>query len=260
MTWYLKSNRKRNTDVEEFNNETPPKKLKAITSKWVTWKTFMITPWLLNSRVTNPNTITLLPPVKFVAPPFRNDAGQKPQEPPVTNFNCAFQPETASRLNYLDTFAPIHCPISNLALAEPSLLQLKDGFVVQTEDTHITRFFLLGLTASSTLFSGANARGMTVIFSGRTFPRAMAVAGRVFKRDGFILTTFQQGVSLSTYKRTQNLNIPTSPKLKTAPRSPFKRQAASSSKSMDFWKNANHVSPSFKSFAVWTYQHILYSC
>jgi hypothetical protein len=228
----------------------------------------MITLTVPNFRVTNPhrgmslalvsiggyqasNTVTLLCPVKFVTPPFRNDASQKPQEPAVTNFNCAFRPETASWLNYLDTYAPIHCPISNLALTEPSLLQLKDGFIVQTKDTYITQFFLVGLTASITLFSGTNACGITVIFSSHTFPRAMAVAGHVFKRNRFILTTFQQGVSLSSYKHTQSSNmIPTSPKLKTVPRSPSKHQATSSSKSLNLWQNINCVSPFLLIFCV----------
>jgi hypothetical protein len=179
--------------------------------------------------------------VKFVTPPFRTDA--KPEEPMATNFVMAFCQKIADRLQHLETYtpSPTHSPITNLALSEPSTLRLKDGYVTKSDDLHVTRFFLVGITANSSLFSGAHAHSLSVVFSGQTLPCAMAVLGGVFKRKHFIVSTFAGGISLSTYKRSQNsaasASSPT--KLKVAPRSPTKQSSAS--KHVSIWEGIHRV-------------------
>jgi hypothetical protein len=164
----------------------------------------------------------------------------------MTNFRMAFRQEIANRLEYMETYlpSPVRSPVANLAMSEPSTLKLKDGYVVlKADDVHVTRFFLVGLTANSSLFAGAAARGLSVIFSGRTLPRAMAVLGQMFIRKKFIVSTFARGISLSTYKRNQNTPSASSSsptKLKVAPRSPSKR--GPTSKNMSTWDGVHGMS------------------
>jgi len=110
--------------------------------------------------------------------------------------------ETAARLNAVDTVIPISAPFINLAMADPTTLHLQSNYVVSKMDSHTTRFFLLGITVFSLLLSGSTARSVSVAFSDRTFPRAIAVLGVVLDRKSFVLNMYQGGISLSSYKKT----------------------------------------------------------
>jgi len=86
----------------------------------------------------------------------------------ATNFKMAFHQEIANQLEYMETYlpSPACSPVANLVMSKPLTLRLKDGYVVKDDDLHVTRFFLVGLTANSTLFAGVAACGLSVIFSG----------------------------------------------------------------------------------------------
>jgi hypothetical protein len=74
--------------------------------------------------------------------------------------------------------------------------------VISKMDSHTTRFFLLGVTVFSSLLSGSTARSLSVAFSDRTFPCAIAVLGAILDCKKFDLNMYQGGISLSSYKKT----------------------------------------------------------
>ena len=64
-----------------------------------------------------------------------------------------------------------------------------------------TRFFLVGTVTNSSLLSGDISRNISISFSNRTFPRAIAAVGDVLSEKVLFLPTFQQGVSITTARR-----------------------------------------------------------
>jgi hypothetical protein len=122
--------------------------------------------------------------------------------PSTVCFSNIFEEETAARLNAVDTIIPVSAPFINLAMADPATLHSQGSYVVSKKDSHITRFFLLGVTVFSSLLSGSTARSVSVAFSDRTFPRAIAVLGAALNRKEFVLNMYQGGISLSSYKKT----------------------------------------------------------
>lgn len=123
---------------------------------------------------------------------------------PVVHFNYAFNAKTADRLKNLELLRGASA-IMNLATADPSALSKGTPHVVLSSDGQPAFFFLVGTATNSSLFSGLVSRQISVAFSGHTWPRALAVLGRVHNVDVLWLQSFKSGVTLSTYRRKKGV-------------------------------------------------------
>ncbi|KAF8059049.1 hypothetical protein FPV67DRAFT_1675696 [Lyophyllum atratum] len=150
-------------------------------------------------------------------------------EPRMVNLAEAFYSSATARLQGLETLQTTSRSLINMSTADADALQVKSGYITHRDAPQTTRFFLVGMTTHSSLFRGANARSISVAFSDRTFPRAMAVAGAKLGCKDLFVPSFQDRVSVSTYKRKTDKVSPDSPvKSKLGPPSPSK--AAGNSK------------------------------
>lgn len=181
-----------------------------------------------------PRGTLTLPAVRFFV---ANERGE-PAVPAMTNLAYAFRGDISKRLLALDTLElKATKDLVNLALVNPSSLELDPTYVTLKGAKEPTRFFFTGLTAHSSLFSGNLARSISFAPSGHTFPRVMALLGPLFNRDALALQAFRGGISVSSYMKKGQLIFfgPTnnsdsyvatthrSPrKLRTAPSSPSK--------------------------------------
>ena len=121
----------------------------------------------------------------------------------LVNFNACFNSDVTKRLRVIEDSPGTKGIIENLALADPSAFQMLNKFLCRRDDpSHTpTRFFLLGDVTNSSLLSGDVSRNISVCFSNRSFPRAMAVVGSVLTEKALFLPSFQKGVSITTAKR-----------------------------------------------------------
>ena len=121
----------------------------------------------------------------------------------LVNFNACFNSNVTKRLRVIEDSPGTKGIIENLALADPSAFQMLNKFLCHhDEPSHTpTRFFLLGDVTNSSLLSGDVSHNISICFSNRSFPRAMAVVGSILTEKALFLPSFQKGVSITTAKR-----------------------------------------------------------
>ncbi|KIK02279.1 hypothetical protein K443DRAFT_131874 [Laccaria amethystina LaAM-08-1] len=121
----------------------------------------------------------------------------------LSNFNACYYTEVTKRLRVLEDTPGNRGIIENLALVEPNDFEMKNKYFCRRQQpTSIpTRFFLVGTVTNSSLLSGDISRNLSVSFSNRSFPRAIAVVGEILSEKTLFLPTFQQGVSITTARR-----------------------------------------------------------
>ena len=80
---------------------------------------------------------------------------------------------------------------------------MKNKYFHQREEPTSTPtcFFLVVTVTNSSLLSGDISRNISISFSNRTFPHAIAAVGDVLSEKVLFLPTFQQGVSITTARR-----------------------------------------------------------
>lgn len=123
--------------------------------------------------------------------------------PDMINLAYAFNTDTAARLVSLDTRNLNSPALVNLGIADPADFEKSASYLTLKGHAKPTRFFTIGVTTrDSTLFTGNKARGICIVPSGVTFPRAIVVASKVFGREPVIVPTFRGAVSFSSYKKT----------------------------------------------------------
>lgn len=133
------------------------------------------------------------------------DANKQRVAPCVVNLPHAF-PEAAACLQKIETL-PVSPQLTNLALVDPANFHLNTSrHVCRAGNSVATRFFLVGSVASSSLFSGQTARSISVAFSDRTFPRAMAVMAELLEVTGFPVFSYRGGISVSSLKKTSEFD------------------------------------------------------
>ncbi|EDR08594.1 uncharacterized protein LACBIDRAFT_296918 [Laccaria bicolor S238N-H82] len=121
----------------------------------------------------------------------------------LCNFNACYNTDVTKRLRMLED-TPSTCGlIENLALIEPNDFEMKNKYFCRRDDPTNTpaRFFLVGTVTNSSLLSGDISRNISVSFSNRTFPRAIAAIGEILHEKVLFLPTFQQGVSITTARK-----------------------------------------------------------
>ncbi|KAF8064379.1 hypothetical protein FPV67DRAFT_1699290 [Lyophyllum atratum] len=163
------------------------------------------------------------PPAPIVLKRIAVETTSNVGPPSMVNLESAFHLSAKPRLHGLDTLQPASTCLVNLAVANPSSLRVKNGFISHADDPGVSRIFLIGMITNSSLTEGAKARSVSVAFSDRTFERAMAVAGAVLGKTRLVLPTYNNGISISTFKKTAS-----SPASSSTPASPSKNKLAPS--------------------------------
>ena len=121
----------------------------------------------------------------------------------LSNFNACYNAEVTKRLRVFEDTPGTHGIIENLALVEPNDFEMKNKYFSHRAEPKSTPtcFFLVGTVTNSSLLSGDISQNISVSFSNRSFPRAIAVIGDILSEKILFLPTFQQGVSITTARR-----------------------------------------------------------
>jgi hypothetical protein len=121
----------------------------------------------------------------------------------LSNFNACYNAEVTERLRVLEDTPGTRGIIENLALVEPNDFEMKNKYFCRREEPSSTptRFFLVATVTNSSLLSGDISQNISVSFSNRTFPRAIAVIADILSEKSLFLPTFQQGVSITTARK-----------------------------------------------------------
>jgi hypothetical protein len=92
----------------------------------------------------------------------------------------------------------------NIATANPDIFKLNArGFVAPRETPfNVTSFFLTGVTQYSALMSHERTRQICVIPPRETWARIVAFLGAISHESRLFFPTFQQGLSFSTWAKT----------------------------------------------------------
>lgn len=124
----------------------------------------------------------------------------------LNNFNACYNADVTKRLRGLEDTPGIRGFAENLALVDPNDFEMKNKHFCRRDDltSTPTRFFLIGTVTHSSLLSGDISRSLSVSFSNRTFPRAVAVTGDILSEKKLFLPTFQQGVTVTTARRSSS--------------------------------------------------------
>lgn len=111
-------------------------------------------------------------------------------------------------VNRLENFivAPISSTLVNLGTCDPDKFRPtgKYNTVMLTSNSRgrATLFFLVGIVSHSQMFTGINGRQLCIVPSDITWNRALAAMGCFFHQRKLALSTFKNGVSFSTLKKT----------------------------------------------------------
>ena len=121
----------------------------------------------------------------------------------LSNFNASYNAEVTKQLWLIEDTPGTHGIIENLALIDPNDFEMKNKYLHRRQQpaNTPTHFFLVGTVTNSSLQSGDISWNISVSFSNRTFPRAIAAVGDVLSEKVLFLPTFQQGISITTARR-----------------------------------------------------------
>lgn len=124
---------------------------------------------------------------------------------PTVDIGTAYDAVTAKRLKTLE-LTPGYNGLLNLAMASPAMLSNSSPHVVLASDGMPATLFLVGMATNSSLLSGTVSRQISVAFSGHTFPRALAVLGRVVPAPRLWAPSFKGGLALSSYRKKPGMS------------------------------------------------------
>ncbi|KAG6834163.1 hypothetical protein H0H93_011484, partial [Arthromyces matolae] len=162
-------------------------------------------------------------PVTLDLVPFKTLRQDQEVETPLCCLLQAF-PSHATRLHTIETMRVETSALVNLATVNPSILRKGQFLRHHKSMASFSCFFLVGMVTFTNVANDFESHSISIAFSDRTFPRAMAVIGNVTQKDVLVVPAYRDGVSLGSYKTASSRGASSpSVKSKLAPVSPSKK-------------------------------------
>ncbi|KAG6834437.1 hypothetical protein H0H93_009628 [Arthromyces matolae] len=162
-------------------------------------------------------------PVTLDLVPFKTLRQDLEVETPLCCLVQAF-PSHATRLHAIETMRVETSALVNLATVNPSILRKGQYLRHHKSLASFSCFFLVGMVTFTNVANDFESHSISIAFSDRTFPRAMAVIGNVTQKDILVVPAYRDGVSLGSYKTASSRGASSpSVKSKLAPVSPSKK-------------------------------------